>query len=462
MCAGCGGNSDFPTSPGAWSDENLASNCNALVFKFDFDLIPVAEFTASQTEGCAPFEVTFENFSSDSSNYVWDFGDGNLDSTTFEPTITYTEPGTYEVLLYVFDPICEITDTAQIVITVFTELELEPMDPIINCNPTDISLVANSNGTADSFEWSSNSDFTDILNPDPSDSTAEVFTSESGYFYIRISNDGCDLIDSVEVIFTSADLLLEGDELICLGDTAYFSAESIVDGVEFTNYSWSPPEIIIEGNGTSQVAVIPDGTQYISVTAEADNGCIVTDSILITVSEIDPSTVSASASDTLVAVGDVVIISALPDGYDYEWFPPDGIVDPNAQETEATISETTTFTVFISDSVCTTFAQVTVLTVDFICDEPFVFVPNAFTPNGDGNNDILFAKSTIVDDTEEFIFRIYNRWGEKVFETFDVTEGWDGTWRGKLCKPDVYDYYLEGFCIDGQEFLIQGNVTLIR
>jgi len=462
VCAGCGGNSDFPTSPGAWSSQNLASNCNALVFKFDFDLIPIAEFTASSTEGCAPFEVTFDNFSSDSSDYVWDFGDGNLDSTTFEPTITYTEPGTYDVYLYVFDPICDITDSAEITITVFPELVLEEMDPILQCEPTNITLTANSNGTSDNFEWSDSPDFTNILNPDPSDSVVTVFAEESGYYYIRISNDECELIDSVEVVFTSAGLELEGDQLICLQDTARFSAQSSVEGITFTNFTWSPSGIIIDGQGTNEVVTVPNGTQFVVVTAEADNGCIVTDSILVTVNEIDQSTVSATASDSLVTEGDIVILSAEPDGYTYEWFPQDGLTNPNGQETEATITESTTFTVFISDSVCTTFAQVPVLLVTFNCEEPFVYIPNAFTPNGDFNNDILFAQSTIVDDTEEFVFRIYNRWGEKVFETTEITEGWDGTWRGELCDPDVYDYYLEGFCIDGQSFLIQGNVTLIR
>jgi gliding motility-associated-like protein len=93
--------------------------------------------------------------------------------------------------------------------------------------------------------------------------------------------------------------------------------------------------------------------------------------------------------------------------------------------------------------------------------EPYttLYVPNAFTPNGDGENDILYVRSSIV---EELIFRVYNRWGELVFETADRTQGWDGTFKEKLSDPDVYDYYLKGFCLDEQEFIIQGNITLIR
>lgn len=462
VCGGCGGNSDFPTTAGAWSNDNLANNCNALVFKFDFNLIPNAEFTVENNLGCAPFEVTFDNFSSDSDAYIWDFGDGNLDSTTFEPTITYEDPGVYEVNLYVTDSICLITDSATLIITVTPELELDDLIDIEQCEPSEINLIANSFGTADSFVWSTNPDFTDTLNVSISDSTANVFTTESGYYYIQLSNPGCELIDSIEVVFTSSSLSLEGDTTICLGDEAVITATGNDPGITFSNFQWTPESVVVSGQGTDEVTVNPTMTQFINVTAEASNGCIVTDSILIEVSDIDPLSVNALVSEEEVPVGSTVTLTAEPDGYSYNWFPPILVVDPNSQVTDAVVNQTTTYTVFVTDGICTQEASVEVKVFEFVCEEPFVFVPNAFTPNGDGDNDVLYARSTIIDDTEDFIFRIYNRWGEKVFETNDITEGWDGTWRGDKVKPDVYDYYLEGFCIDGQSFLIQGNVTLIR
>ena len=112
VCAGCGSNDDFPTSVGAYSAVNNSSNCNAVVYKFDSGLLPLAEFTVDQTIGCNDFTVTFDNTSSSSDTYLWDFGDGVLDSTTFNPVITYTDAGIYEVNLYVTDSICQLTDTA--------------------------------------------------------------------------------------------------------------------------------------------------------------------------------------------------------------------------------------------------------------------------------------------------------------------------------------------------------------
>jgi gliding motility-associated-like protein len=460
VCGGCGSNSDFPTTPGAWSDQNLASNCNALVFKFDFNLIPNAEISVDNTIGCAPFDVTFDNFSSDSDSYIWDFGDGNLDSTTFEPTITYTTPGIYEVSLMVTDSICLITDTAFLTIEVTPTIQIDNIPAVNLCDPDTVTLTANSFGTADEFIWSSNSNFTDTLNTNLSDSIADVYSTSSGYYYIMASNDGCSLIDSVEVVFTSAALVLIGDTTICVGDPSSIVASSQDATITFSNFDWSPDPDIISGDGSNSVVVSPTSDQWIYVTADASNGCVISDSILVQVSNINTSTVNATTSDDNVPIGTTVTLTAEPNGnYIYSWFPPNNLTDPNGQTTDALVNETTMFIVEISDGICTKTAQVLVKAFTFVCEEPFVYVPNAFTPNADGENDVLFVRSSIV---EELLFRVYNRWGELVFETTDIDKGWNGTFKGKLLDPDVYDYYLEGFCIDGQEFLIKGNITLIR
>ena len=459
VCGGCGGNSDFPTTPGAWSDQNLASNCNALVFKFDFNLIPNAEFTVDNNIGCAPFEVTFDNFSSDSDSYIWDFGNGNADSLTFAPTFTFTDPGVYEVFLYVTDSICLITDTAQLTITVTPALELAGLANIELCQPDDITLVANSFGTATNFIWSSNSDFTNQLNNTTADSTAQVFSSENGYYYVQLSNPGCELIDSVQVVFTSAALELTGNQEICRDEETTITATSSDPLINFSNYNWEPDSIIVSGDGTSEIIANPSTTQYIYFTAESSNGCTIADSVLINVSNISASSVTASASETDVPDGATVTLTAMPPGYNYSWLPPFNLTAPTNQVTDATIFGETTYTVIVSDGVCSRQASVTIKTYQFVCEEPFVYVPNAFTPNADNENDVLYIRSTIV---EEATLRIFNRWGEMVFETNDLSIGWDGTWRGQAIAPDVYDYYLQGYCIGGEQFFIQGNITLIR
>ncbi|PWH86454.1 DUF7948 domain-containing protein [Brumimicrobium oceani] len=459
VCGGCGGFSDFPTTPNAWSNQNLANNCNALTFKFDFNLIPKAEFSLDSTLGCAPFQVTFSNSSSSSDRYLWDFGDGTVDSTTLNPTVLYDQPGTYNVVLMVTDSTCLITDTAFVTIEVLPAIDLEALSDISLCEPDTILLTADANGTANSFVWSSNAQFSDTLNNSTADSVLQINNPVDGWYYIEASNGVCSAIDSVQFSFTSASLSLTGDTTLCFGEETIISATSNNPDLTFVDFDWEPNSIIVSGDGTSEVTVQPNVSQYVYVTATANNACVLFDSILVLVSDIDPSTVLANSSEDFVPVGTEVVLSAEPDGFSYSWSPTDNLTEPNQQETNATIYDDITYKLSVSDGICSKSTSVTIKSFPYLCDEPFVFVPNAFSPNGDGENDVLYIRSLIV---EEVTFKIYNRWGEMVYESTSMHEGWDGTFRGKLLDPDVYDYYLEGYCIDGQEFLIKGNITLIR
>ena len=94
-----------------------------------------------------------------------------------------------------------------------------------------------------------------------------------------------------------------------------------------------------------------------------------------------------------------------------------------------------------------------------LCQEPYVFIPNAFTPNGDNLNDILFVEGNLI---EEMYLAIYDRWGELVFESRSPDEGWDGTFRGKELPADSYGFLLEIRCIGGEEYFRKGNITLLR
>ncbi|MBR4689563.1 MAG: gliding motility-associated C-terminal domain-containing protein [Bacteroidales bacterium] len=96
---------------------------------------------------------------------------------------------------------------------------------------------------------------------------------------------------------------------------------------------------------------------------------------------------------------------------------------------------------------------------EWICDIPFIFVPTAFTPNNDGKNDVIQVQSGVISDLE---FAIFDRWGEKIFETNNTNDFWDGTYHGKPLAPQVFVYYLKATCFNGEEFEAKGNITLIR
>jgi PKD repeat protein len=143
VCGGCGGNSDFPTTANAWSNNNLSTNCNNLVFKFDFELLPEAEFSTDDLLGCAAYTVQLQNTSPPSDAYYWVFGNGDT-STVYSPTVTYTDPGTYVINLYVTDSICLLTDTATITINVLEPIVLSVSNDTLTCTPSPMVFTADS------------------------------------------------------------------------------------------------------------------------------------------------------------------------------------------------------------------------------------------------------------------------------------------------------------------------------
>jgi len=145
----------------------------------------------------------------------------------------------------------------------------------------------------------------------------------------------------------------------------------------------------------------------------------------------------------------------------YEWLPTEGLSATNVAEVNASPTETTTYTLAIEDNAgCRNKDEITLQILDVICDEPYIFVPNAFTPEQyEFGTEILYVRSKMIS---RFTFSIYNRWGEKVFETNNLDKGWDGTFNGKMAETAVYMYHLSATCHDGQQFSKKGNITLLR
>jgi gliding motility-associated-like protein len=105
------------------------------------------------------------------------------------------------------------------------------------------------------------------------------------------------------------------------------------------------------------------------------------------------------------------------------------------------------------------------VTVFVRCNGSLVFIPNTFSPNGDGKNDYFFPRGKGIDRMSSF--RVFNRWGELVFERTNVAvneerAGWDGTFRGKELAPDVYVYVMQSECSTGELLQWKGDIAIIR
>jgi gliding motility-associated-like protein len=416
-----------------------------------------ASFVPSNPVGCGPLTVSFDNTSVQTESFLWDLGNGQVDSVNFEPTVTYTNPGQYQVSLAIFDPTCPAADTAVFLIEVLPDVQITLQDTISLCSVVPISVNPTTTGNTNLFVWSSTNTFADTLNTDTTIPQLDLISPSAGTYYFSASNGFCSSIDSFLVQFITLDIDLFADDSICSGELATVTAVNLTTSTSLT-YLWTPTSIIASTQN-NVIQVNPTFSQTVYVTATG-SGCNISDSIFINVSTVDPALVVASASDYLVSPGTTVTLFGSPTGLDsYSWSPTDGLSDPTMQQTNATVNESTIYTLTVSEGPCTRTDTTEVKVYEIICEDPYVFIPNAFTPNGDLENDVLYVRGIWI---EKMIFRIFDRWGEMVFESTDPTIGWDGTFRGRKLDPDVYDFYLDVTCVGGLQSITKGNVTLMK
>jgi len=161
-------------------------------------------------------------------------------------------------------------------------------------------------------------------------------------------------------------------------------------------------------------------------------------------------------SDTMVKFGRSIVLTA-SNAQTYTWSPQLNISARNGSVVTVNPLRTQQYIVTGSNgNRCFSSDTINVIVINDCGD---MFVPNAFSPNGDGVNDELTVNGVCL---ETLTFMIFNRWGEKVFETNDVKIGWDGTFHGEKVNTGVFFYRLEGKSYDGNGYSSKGNITLIR
>jgi gliding motility-associated-like protein len=243
-----------------------------------------------------------------------------------------------------------------------------------------------------------------------------------------------------------------GPSAICAGSSATFVATG------GTNYSWSPTTWLSCATCATTTATPPATTQYVLA---VNNGvCMTDDTMKLLVNPVPRDT--ACCSQTIL-VGQSVGIALAPGAVTeiYSWAPTATLSCNTCTNPIATPASTTTYTVTIIDTTdnCNRIDSVTI-DVNGNCGN--IFVPTAFSPNGDGENDVLYVKAppcfTSVD------FKIYDRWGNVVFETNDLNIGWDGKYHGMPMNTGTYVYYLSGMSngTPAQVVSKKGNIALVR
>jgi gliding motility-associated-like protein len=147
----------------------------------------------------------------------------------------------------------------------------------------------------------------------------------------------------------------------------------------------------------------------------------------------------------------------------YTWSPATYLNCTDCPQPLVTPKLNTQYTVnFVDSNGCKNTGQIQIVV---FCKNSNVFIPNTFSPNGDGSNDIFYIRGKGLDRVKSL--RIFNRWGQVVFEKRDfpindALSGWDGKFKGNRPQPDVYVYQLEVFCDNSEIFRFEGNVALIQ
>lgn len=321
------------------------------------------------------------------------------------------------------------------------------------CEP-ELLLLAESE-QAVSFVWATDAGFTDILADSPE---VLVQPGPASVYYLQLTDSlGCSVVDDVEAGYRPILVFLDAASSVCREDTLQLQVVNLSG--DPLSYAWSPAAGILSGGDSATPLVSPLEGQVYSVRITDEFGCTLIETTRVFVSEQIPPLSATAEPDTLFGPGQVQLEATFDADYTYRWQPGRGLNNISVYNPTAQLDSTAVFTVEVENGEgCRNAVELRVVVLSE-CREPFIFVPNAFTPNGDNLNDLLFVEGNTV---EELYFAVYNRWGEKVFETNDQSVGWDGSYKGRELAADAFGYYLEARCFNGETFFKKGNVSLIR
>lgn len=401
-----------------------------------------ATYTIDITNGLAPF------------TFSWT-GPGEFMST--DESITVFEAGEYCVV--VTDANGCMTECCQ-TLSISPEISCEVEGPMMICEGDEGTYTAVVTGGEGPFtiNWTGPGDF--------SGSGESVTVSAEGEYCAMITDaNGC-TTECCQILsfFPDFSCTIDGPDQICADETATYSA-LVMGGAEPFSFSWTGPDNF---SSTEQSITISTAGEYCATVTDA-NGCSTQCCKTLEVISIN---VNLTASETDITLGMSTTLMANANGCTncvFEWEGPDGPIG----ETGSTITVTPmaplpdngeyVYTVTVSeDGRCPATASITIR-VSTACTPEAVFLPNAFTPNGDDLNDVLKVETLSPELYQEgMLLMIYDRWGEEVFRTTDIFASWDGTFRGDQLPPDAYGFYLRVICPGGEELIQSGNVTILR
>ncbi len=445
--------------------DNGCTNSSSVTVSEDF-AAPILSFPTPDILNCITTEVQVPSDISNGQNfsYSWTTSNGNILGDTDQSSIDVDTPGDYTLVVTNLDNGC----TEESASTVSQDIQDPDVDAgagtELTCSVTEAALSGSgSEGSIFNYNWT-----TTEGNIIAGQNSLTAQANEAGTYNLMITNteNGCTSEDDVIISLNEnipVDIIPNVTPPPCFGDPAIINVESIEGGVgpyqyslDGVNYSSSPTFTGLE-----------DGTNYNVFILDA-NGCDLEESLFI---EAVPEVTVDLTPNAQIEIGDeqeLVTLTNIPanEVASVTWTPSTFLTCDTCLVTTSQATQTTQYTVNVVNIFgCEDSAQI-IVEVDRDIN---IYPPNAFSPFSSGGvNDryTLFSKEGTIENIRTM--RIYDRWGNQVFEDFDfppndaINFGWDGTFKGKQMDPGVFVFWAEVELITGQVELVKGDFTLMK
>ncbi len=479
ICANCGAHSRTPflTTPGSWSPRNGTGGqgCNLAAVKIAFNFAGVVADPKPlingvvDSSGCVPLEVLFVDTIHNAKQYRWSFGDGSPDTITSSYRVlhTYQQIGDFLVRLIAIDSnTCNVADTAYVHIKVRTDKAILDFDiaKLPPCASLSYEFTNQSIAPAGkpfgpgTFFW----DFGDGTRVPGTSPIRHTFAAPGSYpiKLILLDTNYCNYPDSLTINLRVSPIVKAQFDVPsgCAPYTAFFNNTSL-GGL---NFEWDFGDGSPVSTEPAPVHAYADtGTFTIKLVANDASSCNKTDTTFRTL-QIHSKPVAAFSTQPTPPQTNIPItfVNESIAGTHYKYYFGDG--DSAERITTDTVihqyPESNTFQACLiaynqyecSDTICHNVEPLV---------SPLLDVPNAFTPGRFGQNSVILVKGFGVT---VMTWKIYNRWGQLVFQSGNPNYGWDGTYKGVPQPMDVYGYTLEAQFNDGTKTTRKGDITLIR
>ena len=413
-----------------------ANTCSATAIK-TVSFIPSPVLSSSNRTICSGQSTNL--YVNGASNYSWSPSSGL--NTTFGNAVIASNAVTTVYTIVGSNAFCTGSTNVTVSVIPYPDITLSSSSQEIcygNSTPINVS-------GAMGYNWSPNYAINSLVAPSvvvsPSVSTNYTVTS-----YNFSGTVVCSITNMMPIVVVpQVTPTISNNKIICIGDKVTLQAGG------GNTFNWAPSAGLNQTN-VSRVVASPSVTTIYMVYVSSNGSCGKTATVLV---KVKPKPQVFAGRDTTFNLDEPMFINATGTGT-LTWVSGEGIFCKVCPETKIVATQTgcyvieaiTEFGCKASDEVCIE------VTTNY-----GVYIPNSFTPNDDGLNDVFLVQGYSLSDVK---LEIFDRWGEKLFSSNDQKLGWNGTYKGTVCKNDVYVYNLSYKGLDGKRQFKTGHVSVTK